>query len=384
MTRPSPDSSRHSHDHAHSLPAGEVPDWVPDNAVGNRAFATRIVQGTGKGGAVASSSAAPRRRTLTLDEYEQGVLACNPTVLGRAITLIESNASAHQELAQQLLARLLPHTGRAKRIGITGIPGAGKSTFIEAFGTHLTGLGHRVAVLAIDPSSSLTGGSILGDKVRMEKLSQHPAAFIRPSPSGGSLGGVARKTREAVLVCEAAGYDVVIVETVGVGQNEVTVRSMVDYFLVLMISGAGDEIQGIKKGVIELADTLVVNKADGDNLPRATLAQAEMKRVLHILKAHTEGWEVPALLASSLTGQGVPEVWKTTEAYFEATTASGALRERRRTQAIEWMHTLINESLRTRFYQKPSVQARLPEFEAAVADGKKPVLAAALELLGES
>ncbi|MDR1281997.1 MAG: methylmalonyl Co-A mutase-associated GTPase MeaB [Opitutaceae bacterium] len=389
MSQSTPGSARHHdrhHDHAHDLPAGEVPDWVPDNAIENRAFATRIIQGTGKGGAVATAAAAvaPRRRTLTLDEYEQGVLASNPTLLGRAITLIESNAPAHQGLAQQLLARLLPHTGRARRIGITGIPGAGKSTFIEALGTHLTGHGHRVAVLAIDPTSTLTGGSILGDKVRMEKLSQHPAAFIRPTPSGGSLGGVARKTREALLVCEAAGYDVVIVETVGVGQNEVTVRSMVDYFLVLMISGAGDEIQGIKKGVIELADTLVVNKADGDNLPRATLAQAEMKRVLHILKTHTEGWEVPALLASSLTGHGVPEVWKTTEAYFAATTASGALRERRRRQAIEWMHTLINESLRTRFYQKPAVQARLPAFEAAVADGQKPVLAAALELLAEA
>ncbi|RRJ97220.1 methylmalonyl Co-A mutase-associated GTPase MeaB [Opitutaceae bacterium TAV4] len=372
--------------HAHSMPAGEIPDWVPDGADDNQAFATRIIQGTGKGGVVLTAdaaTAAPRRRVLSTDDYERGVLERNPTLLGRAITLIESNAAHHQEQAQQLLARLLPHTGRAKRIGITGIPGAGKSTFIEAFGTHLTGLGHRVAVLAIDPSSSLTGGSILGDKVRMEKLSQHPNAFIRPSPSGGSLGGVARKTREAVLVCEAAGYDVVIVETVGVGQNEVTVRSMVDYFLVLMIAGAGDEMQGIKKGVIEMADTLVVNKADGDNLPRATLAQAEMKRVLHILREHTAGWTVPALLASSLTGAGVPEVWQTTQAYFDATTASGALDERRRAQAIEWMHTLINESLRSRFYASPDVQARLPVLEQAVADGRKPVLAATLELLGD-
>ncbi len=356
------------------------PDWVPENAGGG--FATWVMQGARSSGVVSAQNAPPRRRTLSTDDYVRGVLARDATVLARAITLIESNAPAHQVQAQQVLAQLLPHTGRAHRIGITGIPGAGKSTFIEAFGCHLTGLGKRVAVLAIDPSSSVTGGSILADKIRMEKLCRERNAFIRPSPSGGSLGGVARKTREAILVCEAAGYDVVIVETVGVGQNEVAVRAMVDFFLVLMIPGAGDEMQGIKKGVIELADAIVINKADGDNRARATAAQAEMRRVLHYLHRMTEGWETPALLASALTGEGVPEVWQMTEEYFKNARAVGSLAERRRQQAVQWMHGLIAESLKTRFYASEAVKARLPALEAAVADGRTPVLAAALELLG--
>ncbi|OIR07369.1 putative GTPase [mine drainage metagenome] len=302
-------------------------------------------------------------------------------ILGRAITLIESNAPAHQEQAQELLAKLLPHTGKSRRVGITGIPGAGKSTFIEAFGCHLTDLGRRVAVLAVDPSSSVHGGSILGDKVRMEKLATRPHAFIRPSPSGGSLGGVARKTREAILLCEAAGFDVVIVETVGVGQNEVTVSSMVDLFLVLMIAGAGDEMQGIKKGVIELADAIVINKADGDNRPRCTAAQAEMRRVLHYLQPTTPGWEAPALLASALTGDGVPEVWSMMDRFFEHTRKTGAFEERRREQAVDWMHALIVESLRAEFYAAPEVKNRLEAVEHAVAHGHMPALTGALDLL---
>ena len=272
------------------------PDWVPDDA--GPGFTTTVVPGPTAVRTVKRATA-PRRRTLTIDDYAAGVLARDPTILGRAISLIESNAPAHQVQAQELLARLLPHTGRARRVGITGIPGVGKSTFIEALGCHLVDAGQRVAVLAIDPSSSLSGGSILADKIRMEQLARRRGAFIRPSPSGGSLGGVARKTREAMLVCEAAGFDVVIVETVGVGQSEVAVRSMVDFFLVLLIAGAGDEFQGLKKGVMELADALVINKADGDNRPRALAAQAEMKRVLHYLHRATEGWETPALLARS-------------------------------------------------------------------------------------
>ena len=352
---------------------------MPDNAGG--AFATWVVQGARPAGVAPSGRAVTRRRTLSIDDYAAGVLARDPVILGRAITLIESNAPAHQAQAQQLLARLLPHTGRSRRVGITGIPGAGKSTFIEAFGCHLTDAGLRVAVLAIDPSSTVNGGSILGDKVRMEKLCRRPAAFIRPSPSGGSLGGVARKTREALLICEAAGFDVVIVETVGVGQNEVTVRTMVDFFLVLMIAGAGDEMQGIKKGVIELADALVINKADGDNRPRATAAQAEMRRVLHYLHRPPDGWTTPALLASSITGDGVPEVWRMTEEFFKLTQASGALAARRQAQAVEWMHALIVESLRNRFYATPGVRSRLDATERAVAEGRMPVFAAAMELL---
>ena len=358
------------------------PDWVPPEA--GAGFATRLVHGVKPDRAAAPPTPAtplPRRARLSVDDYAAGVLAHDPTVLGRAITLIESNAPAHQDAAQQLLTNLLPHTGKSCRIGITGIPGAGKSTFIEAFGCHLTDEGLRVAVLAIDPSSTVTGGSILGDKVRMEKLRRCPGAFIRPSPSGGSLGGVARKTREAILVCEAAGFDVVIVETVGVGQGEVAVRSMVDFFLVLMIAGAGDEMQGIKKGVVELADAIVINKADGDNRPRCVAAQAEMRGVLHYLHRATAGWDTPALLASSLTLEGIPEVWRMTQDYFATTRTSGVLDARRRTQAVDWMHTLIGESLRRRFYTSPAVGARLEAVEHAVAAGRMTALSAAIELI---
>ncbi|HYP15819.1 MAG TPA: methylmalonyl Co-A mutase-associated GTPase MeaB [Opitutus sp.] len=355
------------------------PDWVPENA--GPAFATRVLRGESAAHEGIAAGLPQRRRALTLDDYGSGVGRRDPTIVARAITLVESNAPAHQVLAQALLARLLPHTGGSRRIGITGIPGAGKSTFIEALGCHLVAEGHRVAVLAVDPSSSVSGGSILADKIRMEKLSRLDGAFIRPSPSGGSLGGVTRKTREAVLVCEAAGFDVVIVETVGVGQNEVAVRAMVDFFLVLMIAGAGDEMQGIKKGVIELADALVINKADGDNRTRATAAQAEMQRVLHYLLPTATGWATPALLASARTGEGIAEVWRTTEAFFSAVGASGELEQRRRTQAVEWMHALIAESLRTRFYGCGAVKRNLAALEEAVAVGRTPAFAAALEAL---
>ena len=354
------------------------PDWVPDNA--GQEFATWVVQGVRTAGAVQPGNRA-RRSTLSVEDYAAGVLAHDRTILARAITLIESNAPHHQMQAQELLTRLLPHTGKARRIGITGIPGAGKSTLIESFGCYLADHGHRIAVLAIDPSSSVTGGSILADKVRMEKLSRRTEVFIRPSPSGGSLGGVARKTREAMLVCEAAGFDTVIVETVGVGQNEITVRSMVDFFLVLLIPGAGDEMQGIKKGVIELADALVINKADGDNKSRAQAAHAEMKRVLHYLRRNTEGWQTPAVLASGLSGMGIPELWQIVDDFFVTTTASGEGQARRRAQAIEWMHALINESLRTQFYASSKVRGRLAILENAVSSGQRPAVSAAMELL---
>lgn len=354
------------------------PDWVPPEA--GSEFATWVVQGARQAGAVQAGQV-PRRAQLSIDDYVAGVLARDRTILARAITLVESNAPSHQAQAQALLTRLLPHTGKARRIGITGIPGAGKSTLIESFGCYLADAGHQIAVLAIDPSSSLTGGSILADKVRMERLSRRSEAFIRPSPSGGSLGGVARKTREALLLCEAAGFDVVIVETVGVGQNEITVRSMVDFFLVLMIAGAGDEMQGIKKGVIELADALVINKADGDNRTRALAAYAEMTRVVHYLRRTTEGWQTPVVLASALIGDGIPELWKVISDFFVTADASGQRHARRRAQAIEWMHALINESLRTQFYSSPQVRSRLSTLENAVSAGQLPPVAAAMELL---
>ena len=354
------------------------PDWVPENA--SAEFATWVVQGARTGGVVQPSEPL-KRAQLSVDNYASGVLAGDRTILARAITLIESNAPSHQAQAQELLTRLLPHTGAARRIGITGIPGAGKSTLIESFGCYLVDTGHRLAVLAVDPSSSVTGGSILADKVRMEKLSRRPEAFIRPSPSGGSLGGVARKTREAMLLCEAAGFDIVIIETVGVGQNEITVRSMVDFFLVLLIAGAGDEMQGIKKGVIELADALIINKADGDNRKRALAAHAEMTRVLHYLRRSTEGWHPPALLASGLNSDGIEELWKVIDDFFVTSDATGERQARRRVQAIEWMHAMINESLRTQFYASPRVRSQLSALENAVSSGRMPAAAAALELL---
>ena len=355
------------------------PEWVPADA--DPSFATWILQGATPSGATGLNTR-PRRRRLTLEDYVEGIRQRSSTVLAQAITLVESNAPAHQELAQQLLTRLLPLTGAAMRVGITGIPGVGKSTFIESLGCALCDKGRRVAVLAVDPSSTVTGGSILGDKLRMEKLSVHRGAFIRPSPSSGSLGGVARKSREAMLLCEAAGYDVVIVETVGVGQNEVTVRSMVDCFVVLMIAGAGDEIQGLKKGVIELADLIVVNKAEEENRLRAMSARGEMARVLGYLRPATEGWATPAVLASGLTGEGVGEVWRLVEDFFRSARVAGVLNQRRRMQAIAWMHGLIEEALREEFYRLPALRARLPELERAVADGRIPALAAAREALG--
>jgi LAO/AO transport system kinase len=355
------------------------PDWVPDDA--GPAFATWVLEGVNPSGITKVTQAQPKRRSLSIDDYVDGIRRRDTTILARAITLVESNAPAHQEQAQQLLARVMPMTGGAMRVGITGIPGVGKSTFIEALGSQLCDKGRRVAVLAVDPSSSVTGGSILGDKMRMEKLSRQIGAFIRPSPSGGSLGGVARKSREAMLLCEAAGYDVVIVETVGVGQNEVTVRSMVDCFVVLMIAGAGDEVQGMKKGVIELADLIVVNKADGENKVRALAAKVEMVRVLNYLRAATEGWTTPALLASAMTGEGIPDVWKQVEEFFRTARMGGVLDQRRRSQSIAWMHSIIGEALLSRFYSTPQVKARQAEIERDVAEGKMPVVAAAFELL---
>lgn len=357
------------------------PDWVPADCASDSGFATWVMQGVRPSGASVVERPIRRRAVLSTEDYVRGVLARDPGVIGRAITLVESNAPAHQRQAQEMLTALMPHTGKARRVGLTGIPGAGKSTFIEAFGLQLAEQGHRVAVLAIDPSSAVTGGSILGDKVRMERLGRHPGAFIRPSPSGGSLGGVTRKTREAILVCEAAGYDVVLVETVGVGQNEVAVRAMVDAFVVLLIAGAGDEMQGIKKGVIELADLLVINKADGENIPRCLAALAEMKRVLHYLRHATEGWQTTVQTASARTGEGVAQVWETLGQYFTTGERTGATARRRREQAVAWMHALIEESLRAGFYGAEPVKARRAEIERHVAEGKLAPMAGALALL---
>ncbi len=313
--------------------------------------------------------------------YIQGVLDRNRLMLARTITLIESSLAAHQEMARTIIDKLLPYTGKAVRLGITGVPGAGKSTFIESFGTMLTGKGHRVAVLAIDPSSTKSGGSILADKTRMEKLSVDPNAFIRPSPSGGTLGGVARKTRESMLICEAAGFDVIIVETVGVGQSETTVASMVDFFLVLMISGAGDELQGIKKGVLELADALAINKADGDNISRAKLAQKDYEIAMHLLTPASPNWSPPVLTCSAKTTDGLEDVWNTILNHRNIFAASGELDTKRREQAIEWMWFLLREGLQDWFFRNPKIQDLLPAIKQEVERGAKAPTVAAGELL---
>jgi len=363
------------------------PDWVPQNA--GKEFTTSVMKGVevshdGMPGAtriVKHTKATPRRKQLTTDDYISGVLDKDRTVLARAITLIESNSSRHLDQAQEVLRQLLPHTGNSVRIGITGVPGAGKSTFIEALGMSLVKAGHRVAVLAVDPSSTVTHGSILGDKTRMEMLSREENCFIRPSPSGGALGGVTRKTRETALLCEASGFDVILVETVGVGQNEVTVRSMVDFFLLLKIAGAGDELQGIKKGVIELADAILINKADGDNVLRAQVAREEFSRALHYLKSPTEGWSPKVLTSSALNNEGITDVWEMVLEFIKIIKENSMFKLRRDSQMISWIHALIREHLEHSFYHNKNIILKMPEIEKKVLSGDVPPTAAARELL---
>ncbi len=329
-----------------------------------------------------SRPAGPAAAAMPAEAIAAGVLSGDRTILARAITLVESHAPAHMEKAQAVLQALMPHTGGSIRVGVTGVPGAGKSTLIEALGSHLTSRGRKVAVTAVDPSSSLSGGSILGDKTRMERLANDPRAFIRPSPTGGALGGVARKTRETILLFEAAGYDVVLVETVGVGQSEILVRSMVDFFLLLLIAGAGDELQGIKKGVIELADAIVVNKADGDNRIAAEVARGEYERALHYLRPATEGWETRAFAVSAATGEGIAEAWGVVEAFRACAQASGAWVRRRSGQEREWLHALLRERLWDLFRARPDVAHLLPKLEREVTEGRLPATTAAQRLLG--
>jgi len=317
-----------------------------------------------------------------LVKYAAGIRAGDRASLARAITLIESKRADHRADAHRLVQELLPATGKAVRLGITGAPGAGKSTTIDALGTYLTQAGHKVAVLAVDPSSSRTGGSILGDKTRMARLAVDPHAFIRPSPASGTLGGVAAKTRETMLLCEAAGYDVVIVETVGVGQSETAVADMTDFFLLLMVAGAGDELQGLKKGVVELADMIAVNKADGDNVERAKLAAADFRGALNILTPASASWSPPVITYSALTGNGVPELWAQVLQHKDKLGATGELAERRRAQQVKWMWTMLEERLTARLRSDPAVRAKLKAAEAAVAAGTLAPTLAVEEIAG--
>jgi LAO/AO transport system kinase len=308
-------------------------------------------------------------RDQPASDLAKGIRAGDRATLARAITLIESKRTDHRQTAHHLVQELLPLTGNAVRLGITGAPGAGKSTTIDALGTYLTGQGHKVAVLAVDPSSSRHGGSILGDKTRMARLAIDPNAFIRPSPSSGTLGGVAAKTRETMLLCEAAGYDVLIIETVGVGQSETTVADMTDFFLVLMVAGAGDELQGIKKGIVELADMIAVNKADGDNISRANVAAADYRGALHILAPRSPTWSPPVATYSALTEKGIAELWAQVLDHKKKMNGSGELAERRREQQVKWMWTMLEERLTARLRSDPAVRAKVKQAETAVAAG---------------
>ncbi len=303
------------------------------------------------------------------DELADRVRAGDRAALARAITLVESRRADHQRAARDLVQRLLPFTGQATRVGITGAPGVGKSTTIDALGMHLIGLGHKVAVLAVDPSSTRSGGSILGDKTRMARLSSAPDAFIRPSPAAGTLGGVAAKTREAMLLCEAAGFDVVLVETVGIGQSETAVCDMVDFFLALMLPGGGDELQGIKKGLVELADMIAINKADGDGLARARATAADYRAALSILAPRSASWRPPVATYSALTGEGVADLWQRARDHRAALTASGELARRRAEQQVKWMWSMLEERLFARLRAEPGNRARVREVEAAVSGG---------------
>jgi LAO/AO transport system kinase len=307
---------------------------------------------------------------LTLKQYEDGILSSNRIILGQAITLIESNLSADQQLAAELIERIIDKTGHSIRIGITGVPGVGKSTFIETFGKRITDIDKKVAVLTVDPSSQLTKGSILGDKTRMEELSKNPRAFIRPSASGSTLGGVANKTRETILLCEAAGYDVIIIETVGVGQSEVSVKNMSDFFLLLMLAGAGDELQGIKKGIIEMADAIVITKADGDNFKHATAAQTEYQHALHLLPGSASGWQPKVLISSAQTGLGIEEIWQTIVNYKNQAQASGYFEANRQEQNVSWLKEYFDHLLRSDYTNFKDLKITLKNIEHDVATKK--------------
>ena len=323
----------------------------------------------------------PKRRQFTVGEYVEGIVKGDVTVLSQAVTLVESVKPEHQAVAQEVIEKCLPYSGNSIRIGISGVPGAGKSTSIDVSGLHVLERGGKLAVLAIDPSSERSKGSILGDKTRMEKLSVHPDSFIRPSPSAGSLGGVARKTRETIILCEAAGFDKIFVETVGVGQSETAVHSMVDFFLLIQLAGTGDELQGIKRGIMEMADGIVINKADGNNIEKAKLAAAHFRNALHLFPAPESGWMPQVLTYSGFYGIGIKEIWDMVYSYIDFVKKNGYFDYRRNEQAKYWMYETINEHLRDSFYNNPAIASMLAAQEQDVLQGKATSFSAAKKLL---
>ena len=359
----------------------KIDHYEKEYAAAHRDTALNVAQGVDEQPIVNPYFTRRRKRSLTTEEYVEGILAGNITTLSQAITLIESSNPDHYAQAQEIIEQCLPHAGKSVRIGITGVPGAGKSTFIEAIGNTVVSLGHRLAVLAIDPSSERSGGSILGDKTRMESICHNPDVFIRPSPSAGSLGGVARKTRETIVLCEAAGFDVIFIETVGVGQSETAVHSMVDLFMLLQISGAGDELQGIKRGIMEMADLMVITKADGENIHKAELARTQFQGALRLFPLPDSGWRPKVYTCSSVSGTGLEEVWKGVEEYLDHIEKNGYFKHHRNCQNKYWMYESIEEVLRSSFYRHPQVEAQIGDYEQRVLDDKISSFIAAKELL---
>lgn len=324
------------------------------------------------------------QKRLSLQEYIDGILSGNRVILSRAITLIESQLLQDKTLAQDLLEQLLPHTGQSIRIGITGVPGVGKSTFIEVFGKNITDQNKKIAVLAIDPTSQITKGSIMGDKTRMEELSHNPLAYIRPSPAGNTLGGVANKTRETILLCEAAGYEIILVETVGVGQSETVVKGMVDFFLLLMLAGAGDELQGIKRGIIEMADAIAITKADGDNLQSSKNARLEYLNALHLYPASHNNWQTPVLTCSAINNSGITEIWDTILLYVKKMKSNDFWEQNRQKQNVEWLYTFIRQTLEEDFYNNPIVKDKFSHIKESILTGKMLPIQGAKTLLGST
>lgn len=354
------------------------PEWTPDE--NNPAFATKVQEGVS---ATRKQKKNPSVKPAhhDADYYIAGIRKGDSAILARAITILESNAEKHFQLKQEILSKIIKLSGNSLRIGITGAPGAGKSTFIDTLGTILCEQGHKLAVLAIDPSSSVSGGSILGDKTRMENLARHKNAFIRPAPSGDNLGGVARKTRESIIACEAGGYDIIFVETIGVGQSEITVRSMVDFFLLILLPGEGDELQGLKKGTVELADTIVINKADSDNLKAASITKQQYQQAVHYILPATKGWDTKVLTASALNNININKIWDIIKEFEKMTKSSGIYYERRKEQRLSWFHSLLQDELFDIFYNNKNIKNILPKMEIKIKENNISVSTAVNELI---